>query len=630
MAAHDRIRLTGQLRGGLRLRAEPFLCLEGRSLPINFAKPAGCLAWLVNPSHIISRRQLLGSGALAAGALAFGPSFWKGALAAEGLRVGPGPYGPLNPPDCNGLMLPDGFSSRVVARGKEVVENTTYPWHVFPDGQATFATEEGFVLVSNSESLPPDGGSSAIRFKSDGTIVDAYRILSGTQRNCAGGRTPRGKWLSCEEAETGMVWECDPFTTSQGTARPAMGMFKHEAVAVDPVGKRLYMTEDEEDGAFYRFTPTSYPDGGDPDLRSGTLEVAVSSGGRDSGFVTWKPVLSPAAVPVPTREQVPEATRFDGGEGIWYDSGIVYFSTKGDNKIRSYEISSSTLEVLYDAAKADNLLTGLDNLTVSSSGDLYICEDGGDFDIGIVTPDLEVARFLKLTGPDTTAGGVQDSELAGVIFDPSGTRMYFSSQRGRGLGDAPLGRTFEVTGPFRLAGGAKGPTGKASICAPPSAESAGSNGGGGTSGGAGGSSSGGSEGSSDPGSVGALVERDVRPPGLTTRAARSILLSVFVRKGLRVRVRVDEPGTVAVALRTNELLRTAGPRGSAPNPRTVTLALGRARFTSAGEKVVTLRLRSSARRRMRGRRSVGARLTVQAKDVFGNAKIATRGVRIRP
>lgn len=569
--------------------------------------------------HVISRRQLLGSGALAAGALAFGPSFWKGALAAEGLRVGDGPYGPLRAPDENGLMLPDGFSSRVIAKSNELVPGTAYRWHVFPDGQATFATDDGgFVLVSNSESLGTEGGSSAIRFDRDGKIVNAYRILSGTDRNCAGGRTPEGKWLSCEEAENGQVWECDPFNPSQGLLRPAMGTFKHEAVAVDPIGRRLYMTEDEEDGAFYRFTPTNYPD-----LSAGDLEVAKVSGGPDGGSVTWEKVPNPAAVPSPvpgpvpianpTRRQVAGTTPFDGGEGIWFDSGVVYFSTKGDNKIRSYDTGAQTLAVLYDrAALSDAPLSGLDNLTVSSSGDLYVCEDGGDFDIGIITPDREVARFLKLTGPDTTGAPGFPSELAGVIFDPSGTRMYFSSQRGRGAGDLPNGRTYEVTGPFRLGRG----------------------GGGNGSAGGGGSSGGGNNGASDSGggaagSVGALVEWDVRPPGLSALAARSILLSVFVRKGLRVRVRVDEPGTAVVALRTNELLRTAGPRGSAPNPRSVTLALGRVSFTSPGEKVLTLRLLSSARRRMRGRRSVRARLTVQTKDSLGNARIATRAVRVR-
>ena len=39
--------------------------------------------------------------------------------------------------------------------------------------------------------------------------------------------------------------------------------------------------------------------------------------------------------------------------------------------------------------------------------------------------------------------GQEGSEIIGPAFDPSGTRLYFSSQRG---GDGGL--TYEITGPF--------------------------------------------------------------------------------------------------------------------------------------------------------------------------------------
>ena len=144
----------------------------------------------------ISRRQLIVSGALAAGALAGSPRLLREALAAPA-RAGASPYGPLGPPDANGLMLPPGFSSREIARGLSHVAG--YPWPVFPDGQATFPTADGgWILVTNSESLAPTGaGTSAIRFGPDGTIARAYRILGGTNANCAGGPTPWGTWLSC-------------------------------------------------------------------------------------------------------------------------------------------------------------------------------------------------------------------------------------------------------------------------------------------------------------------------------------------------------------------------------------------------------------------------------------------------
>src|SRR5215218_8493782 len=85
----------------------------------------------------ISRRQLIVSGALAAGALAGSPRLLREALAAPA-RAGVSPYGALGPPDANGLMLPPGFSSREIARGLSEVAG--YPWPVFSDGQATFPT----------------------------------------------------------------------------------------------------------------------------------------------------------------------------------------------------------------------------------------------------------------------------------------------------------------------------------------------------------------------------------------------------------------------------------------------------------------------------------------------------------
>jgi secreted PhoX family phosphatase len=223
-------------------------------------------------SGLITRREALHAGLLAGTALAFGPGLYRSAFAAAPAVPGPGPYGPPGAFDANGIAAPPGFSSRLIAVGGQPVADTGYAWHVDTDGQGTFAmTDGGWILTANSETAPHEGGgASMIRFDSAGNVVDARRILSLTNNNCAGGPTPWGTWLSCEEWGGGFVHECDPTGSKPAIARPAMGQFTHEAVTVDPERQCLYMTEDESDGCFYRFTPRDYPD-----LSLGTLEVCI-------------------------------------------------------------------------------------------------------------------------------------------------------------------------------------------------------------------------------------------------------------------------------------------------------------------------------------------------------------------
>ena len=168
--------------------------------------------------------------------------------------------------------------------------------------------------------------------------------------------------------------------------------------------------------------------------------------------VTWVEVPDPSGRSKPTRDQV-RKTRFRRGEGIWFDSGIVYVATTSDDRIYAYSTRTEMIDVLYDGEELERLgkevpLRDVDNITVHSrSGDLFVCEDDGSedpLDMGIITPDRQVARFLKLTGRQHRIEGDLSSEVTGVIFDPSGKRMYFASQRAAGVG-----MIYEVTGPFR-------------------------------------------------------------------------------------------------------------------------------------------------------------------------------------
>lgn len=370
----------------------------------------------------------------AATGLAVGTSPWRRALA-DTARGGPSPYGELLPPDADGLQLPKGFRCRVVARSGARVGNTKYVWPVYPDGGATFRVPDGWIYVANSEWVPPSGGGvGAIRFDRSGNIAAAYPICTGTLLNCAGGATPWDTWLTCEEYAYGHVWECDPSGVRPAVKRPALGTFQHEAVAVDPVGRALYLTEDVPDGRFYRFTPRKWPS-----LEAGTLEVAQV---RADSSVTWHPIKypNPGMQHDATRHQVPQSTVFRGGEGIVYSRGDLFFTTKKDDRVWRYEPKAQRCTILYENAQDPaKQLSGVDNVTAAVVGDLIVAEDGGNMELVLITPDRATSALLRIVGQD-------ESELAGSAFDPSGTRLYFSSQRGDGSGI-----TYEMSGPFRRA-----------------------------------------------------------------------------------------------------------------------------------------------------------------------------------
>ncbi|MGH2824851.1 MAG: alkaline phosphatase PhoX [Thermoleophilaceae bacterium] len=390
------------------------------------------------------RREFIGLGVGGVAAASLGAVFWDdvfSSAASRPLRRGLR-YGRLRAPDEHGFRLPEGFRSRIVARGKQPVPGTAYVWHIWSDGMATFPVDDGgHVLVSNSETL--DGGASAIRFGPDAEVSDAYRILSGTTQNCSGGGTPWGTWLSCEEVGQGLVWECDPSGRRPAVPRPALGTFKHEAAAVDRRGRRVYLTEDVVDGGLYRFTPARWPD-----LSQGLLEIARV---RRGGQVEWIDVPDPSAAREETRRQVKGGTRFKRGEGIWLEQGTLFVATTADHRVHAYDTRRERIRVAYDGlASRSAPLLRVDQMTGSPAGEVFVCEDIAteEIDMGVIAPNRTVSRFLSATGPQH-----RGSELTGVTFDPSFTRMYVASQRAFPESDLEPGRgaIYEITGPFRRA-----------------------------------------------------------------------------------------------------------------------------------------------------------------------------------
>ena len=379
------------------------------------------------------RRFLAALGATAAGVALSGPALARQA------RPGRSPFGPLRAADANGIRLPAGFRSRVIAVSGQPVGTTGYVWHPFPDGGATFRRRGGgWTYVGNSEvPAPGTGGVGQLHFDGQGRIVGANRLLTGTTMNCSGGATPWRTWLSCEEHPLGMVHECTVDGLSQGERRPALGTFSHEMVAVDPDEGRLYLTEDDtadEGDEIYRFTPTNPL----PDLSAGTLEVLQWN--RRTRAVTWIPVDAATPSTVRRASGGPHGTAFDGNEGAWYHDGHVFFTVKSQNRVYDYDVAQQRMTVLWDAARYDApILSGVDNLVMDKADNLYVAEDGGNMELVLITAGGErVAPFLRVIGQD-------GSEITGPAFSPGGRRLYFSSQRG---GDTGTGITYEVTGPF--------------------------------------------------------------------------------------------------------------------------------------------------------------------------------------
>lgn len=433
-----------------------------------------------NPGAV-DRRTFLRSALAGAGTIAFGEAFWRAAQAGPAGNAVASSYGPLGPADADGLQYPAGFAGRVIASSGTPVGPTAHVWPPFPDGAACFEQGDGgWILVVNSENPPPAdvgllpqlqdqmGGVSAIVFDAGGNIVDAYWILRGTRSNCAGGVTPWGTWLSCEEfdftvrtpasptSDAGGVWECLPTDKGglQAAELPMLGRFKHEAATFDAQG-RVYLTEDLGDGCLYRFTPAASA-GSAGSLAGGTLEALRVDAGVP-GPVSWVPVLDPGAVSVSTRTQALAngATTFNGGEGCFHHNGVVLFTTKGDDHVWSLTLGSDAepdaIEVLYNGGAAGSVLTGVDNIIVSpETGNVYVAEDGGNMEVVVIETDdignRTAAPLIRATGPQHGQSNPSPvptaSEVTGLAISPDFKRLYFNGQRTFGLGVS-----YEVTAP---------------------------------------------------------------------------------------------------------------------------------------------------------------------------------------
>lgn len=413
------------------------------------------------------------------------------------------------------LDLPKGFSYRVISRaGDRMSDGLLVPGA--HDGMAVFGGEDDRVtLICNHELTPgwldlsgfgdrydklPEttkrklydrggditpglGGTTTTVFNTrTGETENQFLSLAGTETNCAGGHTPWGSWLSCEETfvgagheissgativreqRHGYVFEVPAAATELVDAQPikAMGRFEHEAAAVHEASGIVYMTEDRHFSLFYRYIPDvpgELQQGGRlqalaiidrPSLAThnwgATPDIAVG----DSLQVHWIDLdnVDPDSNSLRLRGTRAGAATFARGEGLcaaadefaftctyggFAKLGQVFIYTPSEFEGSSKEAESpGTLRLLAEAGD-NSILQNADNLTLAPWGDLVVCEDTSDH-CGLVGVRPDGSMYPLADNPHS------DSELAGVCFSADGETLFVNIQY--------PGVTLAITGPW--------------------------------------------------------------------------------------------------------------------------------------------------------------------------------------
>jgi secreted PhoX family phosphatase len=463
-----------------------------------------------------SRRRLL---AQTAAGLAFSGYARMAAAQATPASVQAAPYtnqvagyGPLKTDPAGLFDLPEGFSYTIVSRAGELMSDGL----VTPrktDGMGAFPLgRDKVALVRNHElKFGPDldwgafGVSQTLAGKVDKALVydhmetgralqggtttlvydlrrkrleSSHLSLIGTSTNCAGGVTPWGSWLSCEEivetpgAMKSHGWVFEVPSAHRGPVEPvplkAMGRFRHEAACVDPRTGVVYLTEDEGgstgDGLFYRYLPNArgelakggrlqalgFKDGGDANNWAGPEWAPGSS--REVVWIDLDGVEAPGG-DLRLRGRAKGAARFARGEGVfWSGEGLYFACTTGGPKkygqIMRYRPSPHEGQAgepgrlqLFVQSDDKAVMQMCDNIAVSPWGHLFACEDkeGGVNFLKAVTPEgkvYTVGRQAQTGDTDVSS----NAELAGVCFSPDGSTLFLNVYW--------PGLTLAITGPW--------------------------------------------------------------------------------------------------------------------------------------------------------------------------------------
>jgi secreted PhoX family phosphatase len=404
------------------------------------------------------------------------------------------PFGPLLEDPKKILNLPKGFTYKVLSKlGDPMTDGYKTPGK--PDGMAAFEGPDGeVILIRNHElslsmadhgpfednsSLPQGfkrpncydsgglgeapmvGGTTTMVFDEEaGELVSDSISLLGTDRNCAGGITPWGTWITCEEPEQkamttprgqkhGYCFEVTP-STEIDFQRPkpltALGRYRHEAVAVDPETSIVYLTEDLADGLLYRFVPSE-----PGNLAAGKLQALGIRDQPEAVTAIDFPIGKPTDVDWIDLEDVNSpnndlrlhgrlkgAAVFARAEGMWWGHDAVYFVCTSGGKIGKGQIwrylpKTDQIELYLEPNDTDLLENG-DNITIAPFGDLFICEDAKK-EVNMIRGVTKKGEFYTLA-----ANALNNSEFAGACFSPSGKTMFVNIQN--------PGLTLAITGPW--------------------------------------------------------------------------------------------------------------------------------------------------------------------------------------